>query len=145
MSKEHYYEVSVKWEEGRKGTMKSEVLESTIEVATPPQFANGIEGIWSPEHLFVAAINSCLMTTFLAIAENFKLEYISFRSNAVGKLEVVDGKYIMSELVLKPTVIIKNIEEKEKAIRVLQKSEAACLISNSVKSKIVLEPNVTAE
>jgi peroxiredoxin-like protein len=145
MSKEHYYEVSVKWEEGRKGTMKSEVLESTIEVATPPQFANGIEGIWSPEHLFVAAINSCLMTTFLAIAENFKLEYISFRSNAVGKLEVVDGKYIMSEVVLKPTVIIKNIEEKEKAIRILQKSEAACLISNSVKSKIVLEPNVTAE
>jgi peroxiredoxin-like protein len=145
MSKEHYYDVSVEWEEGRKGTMKSEVLESSIEVATPPQFANGVEGIWSPEHLFVAAINSCLMTTFLAIAENFKLEYTSFTSNAIGKLEVIDGKYLMSEVILKPTVIIKKIEDKEKAVRVLQKSEAACLISNSVKSRIVLEPNVIAE
>ena len=145
MSKEHFYDVSVEWAEGRKGTMKSDVLESTIEVATPPQFPNGIEGIWSPEHLFVAAINSCLMTTFLAIAENFKLSYTSFTSNAVGKLEIIDGKYIMSEVVLKPTVIIKNLEDKEKAMSFLHKSEAACLISNSVKSRIVLEPNVVTE
>ena len=46
MTQEHYYNVSVEWEEGRKGTMTSDVLETAIEVATPPQFAKGIEGIW---------------------------------------------------------------------------------------------------
>ena len=142
MAQEHYYNVSVDWAEGRKGIMTSEVLETAIEVATPPPFAKGIEGLWSPEHLFVAAINSCLMTTFLAIAENSKLAYTSFNSKAIGKLEVVEGRYLMSEVVLMPVVVVSNEADKEKALKLLHKSEAACLISNSVKSRIILEPTV---
>ncbi len=142
MTQEHFYDVSVEWTNDRKGTMTSEVLETGIEVATPPQFPKGIEGVWSPEHLFVAAINSCLMTTFLAIAENSKLSFTSFNSKAVGKLEQVEGKYLMTEVVLMPVVTVPTEAEKERALRVLQKSEAACLISNSVKSKITLEAKV---
>lgn len=142
MAPEHYYDVSVEWTDSRKGTMTSDVLNTEIEVATPPQFSNGIEGIWSPEHLFVAAVNSCLMTTFLAIAENSKLHYDGFTSKAVGKLEIVDGKYIMSEVKLMPTVTVHNEDDVDKALRILNKSEAACLISNSIKSKVVLVPTV---
>src|ERR1041384_5661306 len=98
MQTEHYYDVAVQWEEDRKGTLSSSVLPSTIEVATPPEFPNGMADIWSPEHLLVAAVNSCLMTTFLAIAENSKLAYISFTSDATGKLEKVVGKYMISEI-----------------------------------------------
>ena len=145
MSQEHFYDVSITWNEDRKGTMRSDVLNSSIEVATPPEFPKGMQGIWSPEHLFVAAINSCLMTTFLAIAENSRLVYNNFESKAIGKLELVDGKYLMSEVVLKPVVILSNEEDREKALKVLHKSEAACLISNSVKSKIILEPEVKVE
>lgn len=39
----------------------------------PPEFG-GPERTWSPEHLFVAAVSSCLMTTFRAIAEMSELE-----------------------------------------------------------------------
>ena len=145
MSQEHFYDVSLTWNTDRKGTMRSDVLNSSIEVATPPEFPKGMQGIWSPEHLFVAAINSCLMTTFLAIAENSRLAYNSFESKAIGKLELVEGKYIMSEVVLKPVVIISNEEDREKALKVLHKSEAACLISNSVKSKIFMYPEVKVE
>ena len=142
MEKEHFYDVTVEWAAGRKGTITSDVLETAIDVATPPQFAKGIEGVWSPEHLFVAAVNSCLMATFLAIAENSKLGYSGFTSKALGKLELVDGKYIMSEVTLMPTVVIINEEDREKAITLLKKSEAACLISNSIKSKIILQPAI---
>jgi peroxiredoxin-like protein len=135
-----YYEVKLDWKADRKGLVSSPVLKSNIEVATPPEFPKGIAGIWSPEHLLVAAVNSCLMTTFLAIAENSKFEFISFTSNANGKLEKVDGKYIISEIVLTPELTIKNIADKEKALKVLEKSEAACLISNSIKSKIIFNP-----
>ncbi|MES1225955.1 MAG: OsmC family peroxiredoxin, partial [Bacteroidota bacterium] len=68
METTHYYEVKLNWESDRKGLMSSPVLNSSIEVATPPEFPKGIHGIWSPEHLLVAAVNSCMMTTFLAIA-----------------------------------------------------------------------------
>ncbi|MBI5858397.1 MAG: OsmC family protein [Sphingobacteriales bacterium] len=140
METTHHYKVNVNWENDRKGLMSSPVLQSTIEVATPPEFPKGMEGIWSPEHLLVAAVNSCLMTTFLAIAENSKLNFVDFECNADGKLEKVDGKYMISEVVLSPVLTINNEADRERAMRVIEKSEAACLISNSVKSKIILNP-----
>ena len=142
MAQEHYYEVAVRWDSDRKGTMHSPVLDETIQVATPPEFPKGMPGIWSPEHLLVAAVESCLMTTFLAIADNSKLAFKSFESNAVGKLEMIEGKYMISEIVLSPVVEIENESDRERAERILLKSEAACLISNSVKSAIVFQPKV---
>lgn len=139
---EHNYEVSVNWSSGRRGNLTSNDFDSIIEVATPPQFPKGEAGIWSPEHLFVAAVNSCLMTTFLSIAENSKLEFYSFNSKASGKLEMVDGKYKISEIVLEPCVTIANSMDEDKARRILQKSEANCLISNSITSKIIFKPVV---
>ena len=77
MSTPFHYEVDLVWQSDRKGTISSPVLSNTIEVATPPEFPKGMPGIWSPEHLLVAAVNSCYMTTFLAIAENSKLPFVS--------------------------------------------------------------------
>jgi peroxiredoxin-like protein len=142
MENVHHYEVKVNWEADRKGLMSSPVLNTSIEVATPPEFPKGMPGIWSPEHLLVAAVNSCLMTTFLAIAENFKFDFIDFESNADGTLEKVDGKFMMSEVILSPVLTIAPDADKEKALRILEKSEAACLISNSVKAKIVFKPEI---
>ena len=138
----HYYNVDVNWNTERKGIMCSPELNrdagTCIEVATPPEFPKGMPGIWSPEHLFTAAVSSCLMTTFLSIAENSKLTYLSFICKSKGKLEQVDGKFLMSEVILEPTVTITDEKDRERAEKVLQKSEAACLISNSVKSKVTM-------
>jgi peroxiredoxin-like protein len=142
---EHYYEVSVDWNKDRIGTLRSSELETKIEVATPPQFPKGAEHIWSPEHLFTAAVNSCLMTTFLSIAENSKLEFTHFHSKSLGKLEMVDGKYIMSEIILMPTLTIIYDKDIEKAQKVLQKAETACLISNSIRSNIIFKPVIKIE
>ncbi len=139
----HYYNVDLNWETDRKGLMSSPVLNERIEVATPPEFPKGMEGIWSPEHLLVAAVNSCLMTTFLAIAENSRFSFEKFDSNASGKLEKVDNKFMISEITLSPVLTIKNEADKDRALRILEKSEAACLISNSVKSKIIFHPTIT--
>ncbi len=76
---------------GRKGLMTAAGIQQEIEVATPPQFPKGIEGIWSPEHLFAAAVSSSLMTTFLSIAENSGLVFTSFACNAKGRLEQIEG------------------------------------------------------
>lgn len=137
---EHNYEVDLNWVEDRIGILYSPELNDEMQVATPPQFPKGIDKVWSPEHLFTAAINSCLMTTFLSIAENSRLEFSKFSSKASGKLEMIDGKYVMSEVTLTPSLTIINDDDHDKALRILNKSEAACLISNSVKSKIIFNP-----
>jgi len=55
---------------------------------------------------------------------------------------MIEGKYIMSEVTLMPRVVIAKEDLKEKAMRLLQKAEAACLISNSIKSKIIFIPEI---
>lgn len=128
----HHYNVDVTCNDERKGMMCSPELTSSeggngcIEVATPPQFPKGIPGIWSPEHLFTAAVSSCLMTTFLAIAENSRLEFTGFSCKSKGKLEQVDGKFLMTEVILNPHVTIVHEKDRERAERILQRSEAAC-------------------
>ncbi len=138
----HYYSTTVKWEEGRLGELSSPTLPD-LKVATPPEFPKGVPNIWSPEHLFVASANICLMTTFLAIAENSKLEFLTFESDGKGKLEKVDGKFMISEIELTPKLVIKNEKDLERAERILEKSEKACLISNSMKTEVKLNPQIT--
>ncbi|WP_339916647.1 OsmC family protein [Yeosuana marina] len=148
----HEYNVDIAWTQDRKGMMCSPELrkndsneKNCIEVATPPDFDKGIPNIWSPEHLFTAAVSSCLMTTFLAISEYSKFEFISFKCGSKGILEKIDGKFVMSEVLLFPEVFISDEDQKDKALRILEKSEKACLISNSITSKITMEPKITVQ
>jgi peroxiredoxin-like protein len=140
MSTSHHYTVDLSWKENRQGILSSPELNQTLDVATPLPFPKGMEGIWSPEHLFTAAVSSCIMTTFLAIAENSKLEFEHFTCNASGKLEQVEGKYLMTEVIVKPILTLLRDEDYQKAEKVLLKAETACLISNSIKSKVIMKP-----
>ena len=148
----HTYNVNVNWTQDRKGMMCSPELENKetnqtncLEVATPPEFPGGMPNIWSPEHLFTAAVSSCLMTTFLAIAEYSKLDFVSFKCESKGILEKVDGKFVISEVLLFPEVVITDVSKKDRAERILEKSEKACLISNSINSKITMTSKITVQ
>src|SRR5689334_5652672 len=73
MEDKYFYSTNVEWTGARHGALKSDSL-PTLQVDAPPEF-KGNEGAWTPEHLFVGAISSCFMTTFIAIAENSKLDF----------------------------------------------------------------------
>ncbi len=141
----HQYNVDLTWISDRKGEISSPELNDIIEVATPPEFPNGMAGIWSPEHLFTAAVSSCFMTTFLAIAENSNLSYKSFFCPARGILSKEEGKFVMSQIILEPVLTILNEEDREKAEKILIKAERACLISNSITSEVFLKTRVVLE
>jgi len=142
MENKYFYTTEVEWTGERHGDLRAPVLPN-MQVDAPPEF-KGHEGVWTPEHLFVAAVNSCFMTTFLAIAENSKLDFVSFKADAKGKLEKVDGQgLIMTEVVLRPKLIISHSRDAERAGRILEKAEKHCLISNSIKTETRLEPEVS--
>jgi peroxiredoxin-like protein len=141
MEDKYFYRTEVEWTGERHGDLRAPVLPD-LQVDAPPEF-KGHEGVWTPEHLFVAAVNSCFMTTFLAIAENSKLEFVSFKSDAKGKLEKLNGQgFMMTEISLHPKLVIPNPRDAERASRILEKAERKCLISNSVKTEVRLEPEV---
>jgi len=138
----HTYSIKLDWNNNRNGVLHAQDLNEKLTVATPPPFPKGEAGTWSPEHLFTAAVSSCLMTTFLAIAENSKLEFSLFSCDANGILDKVDGKYKMSAVVLNPVLHILHEKDMERAQRILEKAEAACLITNSVNTVVTLKPTV---
>ncbi len=136
----HFYRVGVEWSGDRIGQMKAEGLPA-ITVSAPPEFS-GQAGVWTPEHLLVASTASCLMMTFLAIAHALKLPVLSFRMAASGKLENVPGEgFRFTEIALAPEVGV-NAWDVEKAEKALAKAELKCFISNSLRSKIRVEPNI---
>ena len=139
-SKVYTYHTSVKWTEQRKGVISC-AGKPDIQVATPPEF-KGHEGLWSPEDLFVASANICLMTTFLAVAERAGLAFTSYESAAEGKLELVEGKVQFTAITLRPTIMLGTSADAVKAKELIEKAEANCLISNSMKAKVSLEPTI---
>lgn len=82
----HTYKVGLNWLSDRKGEIFSPELNSKIEVATPPQFPKGMEGIWSPEHLYTAAVNSCFMTTFYPLRKIRDFSFLNSVAMQKGSL-----------------------------------------------------------
>ena len=127
---------------------KTGVLDATadglpsIDVAAPPEFG-GPAGVWSPEHLFVAALAACLMTTFRAIADASGLDVLEYNDESSGHLQRGDDRrYSFDVVTLRPRVLINDESKIERTLRLLHKAEEACLVSRSVLSQIVLEPTV---
>lgn len=139
---QHTYDLTVTWNEGRFGSMSSNKLNDSIKVATPPEFPGGVEGIWSPEHLFVASVSSCFMTSFTAVAEYSKLDFSDLQIESIGTMSKENGKFVMSKILLKPVLTIDDETKEKKAYRLLEKAEEICLISRSIKSEVVCEPEV---
>lgn len=141
-SKVYTYKTSLKWTERKMG-MLSSPGKPDVQVSTPPEF-KGHEGIWSPEDLFVASVNVCVMSTFVAFAERAGLTFVVYESDAEGRVELVDGKLQVTSIALTPRVTVKSGGDVEKAKELLAKAESNCLISNSVKSRITMNPTVSS-
>ena len=109
--------------------------------SAPPEF-KGKEGVWTPEHFFTAAIATCFITTFDAIAEFSRLSFEGLKVSAEGMLEKAEGGYRFTEVRLHPQLTINSDADRERALRLLDKAEHACLISRSVSSKIVMQPEI---
>ncbi|MCP9439764.1 MAG: OsmC family protein [Nitrospira sp.] len=139
-SKVYLYQTTVRWTEQRKGIISC-AGKPDIEVATPPEF-KGHANIWSPEDLFVASVNICLMTTFLAFAERAGLAFTSYESEAEGRLELVEGKFQFTTITLKPMITVQSAADVGTAKELIEKAEANCLVSNSIKTRVVVDPRI---
>ena len=116
----------------------------SLEVSSPPEFG-GPAGIWSPEHLFVASLASCLMTTFRAMADASNIDVVDYTDDATGHLVRDETRrYRFDEVTLRPRVVVTDPSHVDRALRLLDKAESVCLISRSVASSIKLEPEVTS-
>ena len=138
---QYFYQTEIEWTGGKDLKLNGGKL-PPIAAGAPPEF-KGREENWSPEHLFVASMNSCYVLTLLAIAEFSKVSIASLSSTARGKLEKAQGgSYQITEIVVKPRVVLASANDLARMPRILEKAKENCFISNSIKSAITAEPEV---
>ena len=115
---------------------------SSISFSAPPECLGEPER-WTPEHFLVAAVASCFVSTFSGIAEKSRLEFATFNLDADGALDKRRwclAFYGKSEL--RPVVTVLKEEDRDRAIRLLEKAEKSCLIARSLQFKVTLFPAV---
>jgi peroxiredoxin-like protein len=116
----------------------------TLDVASPPEFG-GPSGVWSPEHMFVASVASCLMTTFRSMAEKSGVDVVMYEDESVGHLaRDDDGLFKIERITLRPRIVVSADSRLDRARRLIEKAEKVCLIGRSIVSETVLEPSVTS-
>jgi peroxiredoxin-like protein len=97
----------------------------------------------NPEELLVAALSSCHMLTFLAVAAKSQLTVDSYEDRAVGTLEKnANGKMAVTKVVLKPKIVFggSGAPDPTRLKELHAKAHANCMIANSVACQVLVEP-----
>jgi peroxiredoxin-like protein len=141
MVKSYTYRVTTHWTQHKRGIIEGETIPRTINFAAPPEFG-GEPGLWTPEHLLVASVSTCFVSTFRAVAEASKVEFDGVEIQTEGMIEKLEGGFRFTKITLKPQVVIHEEKDRERVGRLLEKAERVCLVSRSLACTIVLDAKI---
>ena len=108
----------------------------------PPADFGGPGDAWGPEHLLLAAVETCFLFTLRAVAQASRLNFTALEVAADGTVDRQDGVVRFTEIVLRPRLTLAPGGDRSRAVRVMEKSEKACLVSASLGTPVRLEPEV---
>jgi organic hydroperoxide reductase OsmC/OhrA len=115
---------------------------ATVRASANPAYL-GSESCVDPEEAFVAALSSCHMLTFLAVAARKKFVVDSYHDEAVGVLEKNGrGSLAITRVALRPRVTFggERSPTPEELRTLHDQAHHACFIANSVRTEVVVEP-----
>lgn len=138
----YFYETRLRWTGARQGRIDAAELPA-VPVSAPPEF-DGEAGLWSPEQLLVSAVETCLMTTYLAIAEKSSLETLEYSSSSHATLEWADaGGLRFTGLTVRPRIELASGANSAKAVRIVEKAHRHCPVSNALNFPVHVVPEIT--
>ena len=126
----HHYKTTASARHDSNVELTSPGLEA-LESAGPPEFG-GPGDLWSPETLLSAAIADCFILSFRAIARASDFEWISLRCDVDAVLEKVEKVTQFTEIHETVVLEVPAGSDEAKAMRLLERAEHVCLITNSM-------------
>ncbi|MGN6378417.1 MAG: OsmC family protein [Gaiellales bacterium] len=130
------YTADLEWRGGRRAEVSSDGCDP-ITITPPPDFPGGSGSDWSPEHLFLASIESCTMLSFIAHCSHNGIEVVSYESSVEGRLSrrEDDRRYAFASVDM--TVLARVSGGHAQAARGLtDKAERDCFISASTTASV---------
>ena len=113
--------------------------------SAPPKDFDGPGDAWSPEHLLLAAVETCFMFTFRAVAQASKFDFVSLALSGSGTVDRKDGTTRFTEIALRPRLTLPRGADPERARRMLEKGKTACLVTASLSVPLHLEAEIVVE
>jgi peroxiredoxin-like protein len=144
MATTYSYRTTAHWAEHKRGIVEAEGVPRTINFAAPPEFG-GEPGLWTPEHLLVAAVSTCYVATLRALAEASKIGFHALELTVEGTIEKQDGGFRFTRVLLRPIVTIAQEQRRERMGRLLEKAKRACLITRSLACTSLLEAKILVQ
>ena len=110
-----------------------------VKASANPAFL-GSDAAVDPEEAFVAALSSCHMLTFLAIAAKKRLVVDSYDDHAVGVMaKNADGRLAITEVTLAPRIVFAGQAPDDATLdKMHHLSHQECFIANSVTTKVTV-------
>jgi organic hydroperoxide reductase OsmC/OhrA len=140
-AKEYDFPLAVRWLSGRR-TVVFVHGKDDLEVATPPEFKGGIEGVWSPEDLFVGSVAACFVVTLVAVAERREVPLRRLEVAASGHVtQRSDGRFGFTEVVLEADICTDPGFEEE-VTSAAEAAERGCLVAASLDLPVRLRLEV---
>ena len=112
-----------------------------IESAGPAEFG-GPGDLWSPETLLSAAISDCFILSFRAVARAAKFEWLGIRCEVDAVLDRVEKVTRFTDFHQTVILDVPAGADEAKAIKLLEKAEHVCLITNSLTGTTHLDATV---
>ena len=136
----YFYEVELAWKSNQEGVLTSHGLEG-IDIISPLEILGIKKSNWTPEHLLAGYISSCFMATFLELAKDLKLDILTYQSQCFVKLEMVKGKFVTKEILLRPIITLLDDKLLLKAYKCIEDAEGACPAKSILKIDIEVHPH----
>ena len=103
----------------------------------------GEAGKHNPEDLFLAAISSCHLLSYLALCAREGISVVAYEDQATGLMkEDGRGGGRFEEVVLHPAVTIADPKHTDRAMELHHRAHELCFIANSCSVPIRNEPTV---
>lgn len=94
-----------------------------------------------PEEAFVAALSSCHMLWFLALAAKRGVVVDAYEDEAVGTmLPLGDGRLVLGKIVLRPRVRLESPASADQLDRLHQEAHHQCFLANALRAELTVEP-----
>ena len=112
-----------------------------MKFSAPPTL-HGHPNVVTPEDAFVGAVNMCIHLMFLWVVKKFKITLLSYECEAEGFVEdLIDRTSLFAKIVLRPKIKVKDCSE-ERVRKALKSAEKYSLVANSIKSEVVIDPEI---
>jgi organic hydroperoxide reductase OsmC/OhrA len=115
--------------------------EARLALSSDPAFRGDATRL-NPEQLLVMAAASCQLLSFLAVAARARIDVVDYQDIAEGEMPEDVPPMRITRITLRPQIVVRGDVSEDRVGHLVEVAHRECFIANSLKTEVVVEPEV---